>query len=421
MKKLMLGLVTLVLVTGGLMASGAKEETRPIRWLGVQHTWTDEIVKRIPEFEQETGLKVQFESYTEEQLANKVSVEAAAKSKNLDVMNFRPLQQSLIFYNNGWAQPLNEYFADDTEFDVADLSPAALGSCTVNGDTIAIPLITEAHVMYYNKLLFEEKGLEPPKTLEEMYNTAELMTDKANGYYGVVSRGQRSAAVTQFSTYLQNFGGDFMTNGKASIDTPEAIAAFTFYGDMLRNFGPPGVLNMSWPQAADIFSQGKVAMYTDANSLYNAVASPENSKIAGNVGVAMMPEGPAGTAPYNVCSWALAVGSNSDNKDAAWELVRWLTSKENMAIAQKAGNTMARQSAWTDPANNVAFTDDFIAVSGESAKIGSPYDRPLVIHVQEARDIIGAVIVTGIEGGDVAAHAKSANIEFQTLLDNDNK
>lgn len=421
MKKIMLVLITLLVISVSLFSGGEKETARPIRWLGVQHTWTDEIVKRIPEFESETGLKVQFESYTEEQLANKVSVEAAAKSKNLDVFNFRPLQQSLIFNKNGWAQPLNSYYVDDIDFDINDFSPAALGSCTVDGKVIAIPLITEAHVLYYNKLLFDAKGLQPPKTFEEMYQIAELFTDKANGYYGFVSRGQRSAAVTQFSTYLRNFGGDFIVDGKAAIDTPEAIKAFTFYGDMLRNFGPPGVLNMSWPQAADLFSQGKVAMYTDANSLYGAVASPESSKIAGNVGIVMIPKGPVGTIPYNVCSWGLAIGSNSDNKEAAWELVRWLTTKERMAAAQRAGNTMARQSAWADPSNNIAFTDDFIKVSEESARIGAPYDRPLVIHVQEARDIIGAVIVTAIEGGDVVAAAKKANTEFQTLIDNDNK
>ncbi len=417
------GFVAIVglLVFSGMFcfASGSQEQDtpEPVRYLGVLHEWTNVIEDMIPEFTAETGIPVEFESYTEEQLSNKLSTESAAMSKDLDVFNFRPLQDGLIFAENGWIEPLDSYFAGDVEYDADDLSPGALGTCTVDGKVIAIPLITEAEVLYYNKLMFAEKGLEPPKTLDEMMEIAEQLTDKENGIYGVVSRGARSASVTQFSSYLRNFGGSYMTDGKASVNTPEAIKAYEFYGKMLREYGPPGVLNFSWPQCAELFAQGKIGMYTDASSLYNAVASPEKSKIAGNVGVAMFPEGPAGNYPYNVCAWSIAMGANSDNKENAWKFIKWLTSKEMMLETQKRGITMARKSAWEDPSSNTSFTADFIEASLKSAAIGSPFDRPRVVRVQEARDIIGTSIVTAIEGGDVVSAANMAQDDFQTLID----
>jgi multiple sugar transport system substrate-binding protein len=421
MQKKRMVVLFVLLVFGSFLcfASGSQEEAtpEPVRYIGVLHEWTNVIEEMIPEFTAETGIPVEFESYTEEQLSNKLATESAAMSKDLDVFNFRPLQDGLIFSQNGWIEPLNSYFEGDAEYDAADLSPGALGTCTVDGEVIAIPLITEAEVLYYNKAMFAEKGLEPPKTLEEMMEVAEMLTDRENGVYGVVSRGARSASVTQFSSYLRNFGGSYMTDGDASVNTPEALQAYEFYGDMLRNFGPPGVLNFSWPQCAELFAQGKVGMYTDASSLYNAVASPDKSNIAGDVGVALFPAGPAGNYPYNVTAWSIAMGANSDNKENAWEFIKWLTSKEMMLATQKAGITMARKSAWEDPESNKSFTADFIETALESAAIGTPFDRPRVVRVQEARDIIGTVIVTAIEGGDFEEAADVAQKDFQALID----
>ncbi|GAB1483604.1 hypothetical protein MASR2M78_24200 [Treponema sp.] len=257
--------------------------------------------------------------------------------------------------------------------------------------------------------------------MSEMSEVAKKLTNKEKGTFGFVSRGARSAAVTQFSGYLFSNGGDFMVDGKATLTTPQAIKSFKYYGDMLRNYGPPGVLTMSWPQAADLFAQGKVGMYTDASSLYNAVADPSKSKIAGSVGVAMFPKGDVSSKPYNVCPWALSVGVNSENKEAAWTLIRWLTSKEMVARTQASGNSMARASAWEKPENNKSFTADFIETVKKSGAVGSPYDRPILNHVQEARDVIGTVIVAAINGENVEAVAQDAQVKFQVIIDNDSK
>ena len=422
MKQRMVPSLILLLAIGmSVFASGSTEEAgvQPVRFVGVLHEWTNVIEPVLDEFTVETGIPVEFESYTEEQLSNRLATESAAMSRDLDVYMFRPLQDGLIFAANGWIEPLNSYYANDVEYDFADLSPGAVGTCTVDGNVIAIPLITEAEVLYYNMDMFEAAGLEPPETLDEMMEAAATLTDRENGYYGVVSRDARSAAATQFSSYLRNFGGDYMTDGKASVNTPEAIAAYEFYGTMLREYGPPGVLNFSWPQAAELFAQGRVGMYTDASSLFNAVASPERSQIAGRVGVAVFPAGPAGNFPYNVTPWSVAMGANSDNKENAWQLVRWLTDKTRMQIAQSSGITMARQSVWADPRYNQSFTEDFIEASLRSAEIGSPLDRPRVVRVQEARDIVGTPIVVSIEGGDVTAAANAAQVDFQALIDED--
>ena len=237
--------------------------------------------------------------------------------------------------------------------------------------------------------------------------------------YGIVSRGQRGAAVTQFSSYLYEYGGDFIKDGKAVIGSPESVKAIQFYGRLLKNYGPPGVTNMSWPQAQALMASGKVAMWTDASTLLAGLLDPAKSKVADKIGLAMFPAGPSGAKPFNVVPWAVSVSAQSKNKDAAWEFVKWLSSKEVMKKAQIAGNTTARNSVWSDPDVLAKLQPGLADIAKKTAEVGVPYDRPVMTAVVEARDAIGDTIVSSIESGgtaDIAGMAKTAADKVDALL-----
>ena len=303
-------------------------------------------------------------------------------------------------------------------YDFADFAEGAVGTTTVNGVLTGVPIVTEQEVLYYRKDLLEAAGLTVPTTLDELKAAAAALTDKDNEMYGFVARGQRSPLVTQFSSFLYSNGGDwFDENRQATINTPEALAAIDLYGTLLREYGPPGVLNMSWPQAVAIFAQGNAALYTDASSIYSNLLDPELSTVADKTGVAIFPAGPAGQIMYNVTSWGLAMSSGSKNKEAACEFIKWATSKDTVLKTQGEGTVPgARESVWADPAGSASFPADWVAAVAASAN-GRGYDRPLVTAVTEARDIIGGAVVTAIEGGDFTAAANDANAQFQALLD----
>ena len=101
------------------------------------------------------------------------------------------------------------------------------------------------------------------------------------------------------------------------------------------------------------------------------------------------------------------------------EFIKWATSKEMIAFAQAAGISSSRQSVWSDPESIKNYPPDLAAAIAASNPIGVSSDRPLVVQVGKARDVIGAVIVTAIEGGDVAAAAKTANAAYQAIIDED--
>lgn len=401
-------------------ASDKPFEGVELRVVGANHPWMETLAPKIPEFEAATGMKVTLENYGEDQLNQKLTTEFTAGTSDIDVFMQRPLQEARVMQQNGWYVDLLDMAKNDTAYDFADLAAGALGTETVNGVLTGIPIVTEQEVLYYRKDVLEAAGVAVPTTLDELLAAAEAVNDPANDFYGFVARGQRSPLVTQFSSFLYSYGGDwFDADKKATVNTPEALAAMDLYSTLLREYGPPGTLNMSWPQAVAVFAQGKAAFYTDASSIFPNLLDPEKSEVADKTGVAVFPSGPAGSVMYNVTSWGLSMYSGTDNQEAAWAFISWATGKEmSLYIQGEGGVPGARSSVWADPQGASKFPADWVAAVQASAN-GRGYDRPLVTSVTEARDIIGQAVVTGIEGGDLAAAADKANTEFQALLDNE--
>lgn len=393
-----------------------------IRVLFANHPWTDAVKPLLAQFQQQTGITVKAESYGETQLSQKLTVEFVSGNSDVDVFMNRPLQDGQLFQKNGWYTDLKPYVTDSSktpaDYDFSDFSAKAVSTTTIKGKLTAIPVVVEHEVLYYRKDLLQKAGLQVPKTLDELQRDAVLLNAPGD-HYGFVARGMQAAAVTQFSSYLYSEGGDWFdpATKKATLTTPQAIAAFNLYGKLLHDSGPLGVVNMNWPQAVAVFAQGKAALYTDADSIYNNVLDPSKSRVASDTGIAPFPAGPSGSVPYAVVPWSLSMSATAPHKGAAWEFIKWVTSKSITRTIQ-GGSAVpeARTSVYKDPAGVAKFPADYVATAQAEAN-GRSFDRPYIVQVVQARDIIGSVIVASIQGQDVAAAADKANTQFQALLD----
>jgi len=390
-------------------------QAKSIRVLLANHPYADVLKPFISEFEQKTGIKVNVESYDENQLTQKLTTEFATRASTVDVFMTRPLQEGKLFFRNGWYESITRNLGNSkltpASYDFADYARSAVDAVTHEKAVYSIPLVTEWQVLYYRTDLFAAAGLNPPKNFTELEAAAKKLTNASKEVYGIVSRGQRGAAVTQFSSYLYNYGGDFIQGGKAVVDSPAAIEAFKFYGKMLKEYGPPEVTNMSWAQAMALFQAGKVAMWTDASVFLGNLKDPSKSQVTDKVGVALFPAGAKRHAPYIVVSWAMAVSKQSKNKDAAYQFLLWATSKNLAKTAMiDKGITMARSSVWKDSGVLARFDKQLADTAVRMGPIGTSYDRPLMTAVGEARDAIGDVIVLSIESGgtaDIATASKT--------------
>ena len=379
--------------------------------------WADTVKANLDDFKAKTGITVNMQQFTNDQLAQKIAVSEAAGGKDIDVLCFAPLQNTKLYAKNGWAVPLDDYVAKASDFDIKDFQDAAIQSSSTDGKLYGIPFLTEREVITYNKAMFKAKGVEIPKTFDELMAAAEKLNDPAKGIAGITMRGKGAAAVTQFSGFLYGFGGDFIKDGKAAVNTPEAIQAFQYYGDILRKYGPKGAINMDWQDTQSLFAQGRAAMRVDCDSQYAFSVNPKNSLVAKDVGVFTLPAGPKGAKPFNIAAWCLGISSGSQNKDAAWAFIQWAIGKDMDVKTMVAGNPSARQSTWKDPTATKAFPAPLVSVINETIPIAVGHDRPSMINVGDARTQIGNVIIGAIQGQDIKALADKANEGVQKLLD----
>lgn len=400
---------------GTTKAAGAAAGSTTLHVTMANHPWTEAVRAKIPEFEKQSGLKVVVDQLAENQLSDNYKVKLNAGSKDVDVMMYRPLQEGKLFAQSGFLADLSSDVNQDKNWNWSDFLPATVSATSYKGKVVGVPLVTETEILYYRKDLLQKAGLEPPKTLDELHAAAKKISEDNPGIAGITARTGVSVGVTQFSSFLYSFGGDwFDKNDKSQIATPEAKAAYAYYGGILRDYGPkPLNTSMSWPESAAVFAQGKAAFWTDASSLYQQVADPKNSQVSDQVGYAPFPAGPAGSHAYSATSWALGINNASDNKANAWKFIAWATSPEMTLAMQKAGNPCTRTSVWQSADGTSGFPAPLVAAMNANAKGAVGYDRPVVVKVSQAREIVGKPFIVAMTGGDSNAAADQASAEFQ--------
>ncbi|MEU5327329.1 ABC transporter substrate-binding protein [Streptomyces parvus] len=398
---------------------GKPSADAPLRIMAINHVWSQAVKRRIAEFEERIGRRVSMTLLTADQLAGSYNVKLNASGTDVDVMMVRALQEQLLFGHNGWLADLSDRVADD-RFAWDDFQDAPREASVTAGKVLSVPVVTERPALYYRKDLVADLG-GPPRTLEALMEGARELTRRKDGFYGYVGRGQRSGAVSQWSSFLYSYGGDFVVDGKSGIGSAEAVAAYEYYGRLLAGSGPPGATNMSLEQAMPVFAQGKAAFFVDADAIYSSFLDPKVSRVRETVGFAPFPAGPAGAKPHNIPSWSLGINTFSRLRDEAWEFIRWAAGPEMSAAHQKEGIPGARTSVWSDPETLSAFPPELAEAMRINAERGVGHDRPRVLQVGRARDIVGRPLVAGILGQSVRPVVRDADAEFAEFLVRDNR
>jgi multiple sugar transport system substrate-binding protein len=386
--------------------------------------------RRLADFEQLTGMKVQWEMLPEDLWRQKVKVEHLGGSTDLDVFLSYYGQEGAQFLASGWytdvAPMIRNPELTSPDFAWDDFIPAVRDGARVNGQVPIIPDRAGAlPILYYRRDLFQQFKLDRPKTWQDVWNAAETIYQGTNKQvYGMVLRGKAAAATSMFAPVLYDFGGRWTDrkSGDVAFNSPEAQAAFEWWGNILRDYGPPGSVNNHWAEVTSIFSQGRAAMLYDDITFITIFADASKSKVAGKVGYAPTPTG-AHSADWRSDPPAapnvngLAISGLSKQKEAAWLLVQYLSDKTTSKQYMLQGGLAPRQSAWIDPDVVKALDPEFLETGKASVQVNYPGAAPLSIaNVSKARDFIGEVIVTAIQGGNVKAALKTAADQCADLL-----
>lgn len=273
--------------------------------------------KLIDEFNAKNeNIEVVLEAYGSE-FDTKITAGIGAKDAP-DVMYMWNYPQ----YKNA-LEPLDSYIDKNGEEHKSDFYESLWNYNSVGGETLGLPVGYTTHVVYYNKDLFDKKGLDYPKagwTWEDLQETAKKLTDKEKKISGFAFPGKPDPY--DFEMYLWGNGASYVdSNGKlkGNLNSTKSIETFAMFQDMLKD----GYAITTEGSGDTEMKSGKVGMFINGAWYLSPL------KEAGiNYGVVEVPTFENGKSVSIVSSSGIAMSKSSKHKEAAFEFMKFWTGKE---------------------------------------------------------------------------------------------
>ena len=341
------------------------------------------------EYEDETGVAIEFVEVPYEQLATRIILASQSGESTFDMAQVDGFTLPQIVAANGLL-PLDDHIADDAEYDYDDFPEGLKEYAKQDGVSYGLPLSTEPYLQWIRTDLYDEVGLEAAVTWDEVFENADAL-QKA-GHYGAVGVYGASGSAHHFNAVLVGSGGRLLDpeTYRPMLDTEVAAVALDRYLDLVE-YGPSGTASAAIFDAVNSFSQLDVGqMATLASGWWSTINDPEESPNAGNYSTfppAMQDAGDFDPAAV-LYGWVAGISSASPHQQAAWDFLSWALSKANAAAFIDAGAPPpARISTTTNP----EFLEQlpYLAAVGESVESGVPIDR-----IPEMSQIITALSQT---------------------------
>ncbi len=232
--------------------------------------------------------------------------------------------------------------------------PGFMKNSQTGGKTWGIPFQRSTIVMYWNKALFKEAGLDPeraPATWAELVDHAGKLT-RRDAAGNVTTWGVQvpssgfpywlfQAFTTQNGVELMNAAGT-----ETYFDRPAVIQALQYWVDLSRKHKvhPPGVVEWG-TTPKDFFERKAAIIWTTTGNLTNI---RNNAKF--DFGVAMLPAGKQPGSPTGGGNFYVFKQATPAQREAAFKFVRWMTTPRRAAEwAIATGYVAVTPAAWETP------------------------------------------------------------------------
>ncbi|NIX75072.1 ABC transporter substrate-binding protein [Microvirga terricola] len=286
--------------------------------------WNSQI---IPAFNKKfPNIKVQFKADPPTEYNAALNARLTGGTAG-DLITCRPFDASLDLFKKGQLISVNEVKGIENFSDVAK----SAWSTDDGKTTFCMPMASVIHGFIYNKPIFDELKLAPPKTMSEFY--AVLDKIKAHGKYTPLAMGtadQWEAATMGFQNIGVNYwkgeeGRKALIEGKQKFTDPAYIQTFSELAKWAPYMGK-GYQSQKYPDTQNLFALGRAAIYPAGSwdvPIFRKQADFEFDAFAPPV-----PDGQGKCYISDHTDIALGINAKSKNVEAAKTFLSWIATSE---------------------------------------------------------------------------------------------
>ena len=212
--------------------NNANKSTTEITYVTLGDTGLEKLKEAAAVFEQETGIKVNFESWSYSDAYSKILTLAEAGNMPDAMYGFSSWTEQ--FKEAGYTVEIGQYISEEL---YNDFTESAREVCSVNGELWAMPSYMSVRSVIINKDAFASAGLPVPTTWEEMLaDCAALCDDGYCQYAYTMVAGHAKNTADCFLPILWAYGADVLSEDQKSVafNTPEGVAALQMYVDLAK-------------------------------------------------------------------------------------------------------------------------------------------------------------------------------------------
>lgn len=370
---------------------------------GVNGEALDYLVKKFNE-ENEYGITVEAQyqgSYDDE--INKLK-SAQLGNMGADLVQVYDIGTRFMI-DSGWVVPMQDLI-DADGFDTSVIEPNIAAYYTIGDTLYSMPFNSSTPILYYNKDMFEQAGVEKvPTSFSEIMTAGDALT--ASGVEEVISLGIYGWFFEQFTckqglSYVDNGNGRDAYATKVAFDeNGAALNILTAWKELYDKGYAPNVGRGGDAGLAD-FSAGKSAMTLGSTASLKQILQDVDGKF--EVGTAYFPtvvdNSKGGVSIGGGSLWALDNGD--DNKKAAtWKFIKFLVSAESQAYWNaQTGYFPVTTEAHTEKVflDNVAAYPQFQTAIDQLHDSAPEYAGALLSVFPEARAIVETEIENMLNG-----------------------
>jgi multiple sugar transport system substrate-binding protein len=391
--------------------------------IGVAHAWDPETWERQQQFDdlfmkRHPNIAVLAENTPWEDYLQKYTAQAAGGAL-----------PDLMYAHFSWAQqliqqdllmPLGSYIARQSDFDEGDFIEQSLVSYTKDGELYGLPYDEGPGILYYNKDVFDEAGMDypgPEWTLDDLKSAAiELTSGKGpNKVYGYVTTPTPGDTMTTGPSYLAPFGAQYVNEPQETeclIARPEAVEAMEWWMELrLDHQAVPSPADVETMQG-DPFSFGRVAMALNGSWQTRSLKRFARFKWDAT----LWPKGPEKHSTFSAGS-CYGLTRDSAQREAAWIYLNEYvsTAGQTFVWASPAIATPSRRSVWNTYRSTVEsqYGGNVAEVVTESLNTIATHailDKPTSPEVSQKATAIWDRVISGSVGVEEGLRQVTATI-----------